>query len=241
MSNYFKFGNKITKDFNMHIEKYPAIKGATRKRTTVSVAGHNGDLHSDEGAYTNYKQPYACYFHGDVPTPEQAHAIRAWLHSSGEYLKLEDTYDPKYYRMATFIGPLDVNNYLNKYGRCTVYFDCAPQYFLKSGDFPVTFSQSGVISNPTSEKALPLIKVYGPEGSGTVTIGSVMVEIKSIDGELILDCEVEDAYKLVNGEKINENGNINAPNFPELLPGENTVSFAGTIKKIEIIPRWWEP
>lgn len=240
MSNYFCFGDHSSKDFDMHIEKIPAIKGATRKRTTVSVAGRNGDLHYDEDAFTNYKQPYECYFHGELPTPEQAHAIKAWLSSTGEYLRLEDTYDPKYYRMATFVGPLDVNNHLNKYGRCTVYFDCAPQCFLKSGEFPITFSQSGVIFNPTNKKALPLIKVYGPGGSGTVTVGSVTVTIKSIDGELILDCELEDAYKFVDGELSNENGNIHAPNFPVLLPGENAVSFAGTITKIEIVPRWWE-
>ena len=239
MSNYFRFGNHSSRDFDMHIEKIPAIKGATRKRTTASVAGRNGDLHYDEDAYTNYKQPYECYFHGDVPTPEQAHAIKAWLSGSGEYLKLEDTYDPKYYRMATFAGPLDVNNYLNKYGRCIVNFDCAPQCFLKSGDFPVTFWQHGMLFNPTSQKALPIITVYGT-GSGSVTIGMCTVTIKGIDGNMILDCEIEDAYKIVNGALSNENGNIHAPDFPKLLPGENTVSFAGDITKIEIVPRWWE-
>ena len=66
MSNHFRFGNKSTRDFDMHIEKIPAIMGATRKRTTVSVAGRNGDLHYTENAFTNYKQPYECYFHGGI-------------------------------------------------------------------------------------------------------------------------------------------------------------------------------
>lgn len=239
MSNYFKFGDHTSLDFDMHIEKVPAIKGATRRRTTVSVAGRNGDLHYDEDTFSNYKQPYECYFHGDLPTTEQAHAIKAWLHCSGEYLRLEDTYDPKYFRMATFIGPLDVNNHLNKYGRCTVYFDCAPQFFLKSGEFPVVISRAGVIDNPTSQKALPLITVYGT-GVGSVTIGSVTVEIKAIDGELILDCDTEDAYKWIDGDLSNENENIKAPDFPKLLPGENAVSFTGGITSVEITPRWWE-
>lgn len=239
MSNYFKFGNHTSFDFNMHIEKVPVIKGATRRRTTVSVAGRNGELHHDEDAFSNYKQSYECYFHGDLPTSEQAHAIKAWLHSSGQYLRLEDTYDPAYYRMATFSGPLDVSNYLNKYGRCTVHFDCAPQCFLKSGEFPVAFSSAGSIINPTSQKALPMIAVYGT-GTGSVTIGAVTVEIKAIDGELILDCDREDAYKVADGVLSNENGNIYAPDFPKLLPGENAVSFTGGITSVEITPRWWE-
>ena len=239
MSSYFRFGDHSTKDFDMHIEKIPAIKGSTRKRTTVSVPGRNGDLHYDEEAFSNYKQPYECYFHGCRPTPEQTHAIRAWLCASGEYLKLEDTYDPAYYRMATFVGPLDVNNYFNKYGRCTVYFDCAPQFFLKSGDDPVVFDRNSLIYNPTSQKALPLITVYGT-GAGTLTIGGYTVEIKYMQDCVMLDCDLEDAYKVTDGERSNQNANIYAPYFPKLLPGENTISFTGDIASVEIIPRWWE-
>ena len=76
MSHYFRFGDRSTLDFDMHIEKLPTIKGPTRKRTPIPVAGRNGDLHYDEDAYSNYTQSYECYFHGKVPTEEQTHAIR---------------------------------------------------------------------------------------------------------------------------------------------------------------------
>ena len=240
MNHYFIFGGKSTENFDMHIEKLPAVKGATRKRTTVSVPGRNGDLHYTEEAFTNYKQPYDCYFHGELPTAVQAHAIKAWLMASGKYLKLEDTYDPGPYRKATFIGPIDVDNYFNKYGRCTVYFDCAPLFFLKSGDHPVTFTATGAIYNPTSRTTLPLITVYG-SGAGTVTVGGVTVKIKEISTPMILDCDREDAYMTSDaGDSVNANANIYAPDFPKLKPGENTVTFAGGISKVEIIPRWWE-
>lgn len=239
MSNYFRFGGKSTRDFGMHIEKFPSIMGATRKRTTVSVAGRNGDLHYTENAFTNYKQPYECYFHGERPTPEQAHAIKAWLQNSGEYLRLEDTYDPTHYRMATYIGPLDITNHLNKYGRCTVYFDCAPQCFLKSGDLPVTFTAQGSIFNKTNQIALPLITVYGT-GAGTVTIGDVTVEIKAVEDQMVLNCELQDTYKLTDGVMVNQNLNIYAPDFPVLEPGDNVITFSGNVTRLEIVPRWWE-
>ena len=240
MSSYFSFGSQSSSDFDMHIEKLPAVKSAKRKRTTVSVPGRNGDLHYSEDAYTNYPQPYECYFHGKLPTPEQAHAIKAWLMPSGEYLRLEDSYDPRYYRMATFIGPVDVLNYINEFGRCTISFDCAPQCYLKSGEHPVKFVSAGGIFNPTSHKAKPIITVYG-YGTGKVIIGGTTVEIKAINGTMILDCDREDAYSMSDGgEMVNENGNIKAPYFPVLSPGENSVSFTGGIIHIEIVPRWWE-
>lgn len=239
MSSYFSFGPHSTEDFDMYIEKLPVVKSAKRKRTTVSVPGRNGDLHYSEEAFTNYTQPYECYFHGDVPTPKQAHAIKAWLMASGEYLRLEDSYDPQYYRMATYIGPLDVANYINEYGRCTVSFDCAPQCFLKSGEHPVEFLASGQLYNPTSQKAKPMITVYG-DGFGTITVNDTTIVVTKVDGTMILDCEREDAYSMdENGDVIDENSNIYAPVFPVLSSGENAVSFTG-FSRIEIVPRWWE-
>lgn len=239
MSHYFRFGDRSTLDFNMHIEKLPTIKGPTRKRTAVPVAGRNGDLHYDEDAYSNYTQSYECYFHGKLPTAEQTHLIREWLTASGGYLRLEDTYDPAHFRMASFVGPLDVDNYFNKYGRCKVNFDCAPQSFLKSGENPVLMEQSGVIHNPTGKVSLPLIKVIC-YGDGSVIIGNKRVDIKSIDGAIYLDCETENAYSLNDGIMDNKNKDVYAKNFPRLASGDNSVVLLGGVVSVEVIPRWWE-
>lgn len=240
MKSGFTFGPKCSWDFDMHVEKIPALKDATRRRTTFTVPGRNGDLHCTENAFTNYQQSYECYFHSERPAPEQAHAIKSWLHSTGAYQRLEDTYDPKYYRMATFVGPLDIENHLNKYGRCTVYFDCAPQCFLKSGEHATVLSASGSIYNHTNFTALPIIYVYG-KGAGTVTVGGVKVQIKDMTDQLIFDCEMQNAYRQVGqGTPENKNSSIYAPVYPTLLPGDNVVSFTGGVTKIEIIPRWWE-
>lgn len=239
MSHYFRFGECSTLDFDIHIEKLPTIMGPTRKRTTVPVAGRNGDLHYDEDAFSNYSQTYECYFHGKFPTAEQTHAIREWLTASGGYLRLEDTYDPSHFRMASFVGPLDVDNYFNKYGRCKINFDCAPQSFLKSGESPVLMEQIGVIHNPTGKVSLPLIKVIC-YGSGGLTIGNKHVEIKSMGGAFYLDCETENAYSFANGAMVNQNKYIHAVYFPRLSPGANEVTWYGGVVNIEIIPRWWE-
>lgn len=240
MNHGFQYGDKDTWDFDMYIERYPMITGTTRKRTTTPVAGRNGDLHYIEDAFLNYQRSYECYFHGSCPTPEVTHAVKGWLYGDGSYRRLSDTYDPDHYYLAAFAGPLNVQNYFNRYGRCTVTFDCDPRAFLCSGERPVVFEASGTIYNPTGFNAKPLVTVYG-SGAGNVTVGDATVEIKKLTDFIILDCETQNAYRQAgDGGAENKNGSIYAPDFPKLTPGSNAAHFTGGISKIEIIPRWWE-
>jgi len=239
MHDGFTFGVKSTWDYSIHVERYPRQAIPARKMKTFSVAGRNGDLHVMEDAWENYTQSYDIYFHGDLPMPEQAHAVKAWLMGTAGYQKLVDMYDPGHYRMAVFKGPMDIDNILNKYGRCTVNFDCAPQSYLTVGDNPVMFSAAGTLHNPTSFKSCPIITVRGT-AAGSVTVGSKTVEIKSITDPIILDCELMQAYSQPGeGAPVNQNANIYAPEFPTLGPGANPVAFTGGITNVEIIPRWW--
>ncbi len=240
MDNGFSFGGKATWDFpRMRVERYPSAPGAVRKHKTYSVPGRNGDLHSDEGAYQNYTQSYAVYFHGDRPTNEEAHKVKTWLLGAAGYQRLVDAYDPTHYRRAMVTGGLDITNHCNKYGKFTINFDCDPRSFLISGDDPVEFSAPGMISNPTAYTALPLITVRG-NGTGSVSVNGITVEIRAISGSIILDCETQNAYSVIGEAAENENGNIYAPEFPGLSPGENGVAFSGGITAVSIVPRWWE-
>lgn len=241
MHSGFQFGTKATWDFNMHVQKRPQQGAAKRRMQTFSVPGRNGELHIQEDSFENFPMDYYCYFHADnKPSPCQAHAIKSWLGASGAYQRLEDTYDPEHFRLATFTGPIDIENRLNRYGICTVSFDCDPRAFLKQGELPMSFSSPGEIYNPTNFPALPLITVIGTD-SGTVTIGEYTVKINAIDVPIILDCELQDAYSNpCEGAPANKNGDILAMPFPMLNPGANLISFAGGITGVEIIPRWWE-
>jgi phage-related protein len=235
----FVFGSHSSREFHLRIEKIPVIKMPARKMSRISVPGRNGDLHIDEGAFENYIQPYECYFHGPQAAPELAHAIKTWLATSGVYQRLEDTYDPDHYRLATYTGPMDIANILHKYGRCTINFDCAPQSFLKTGEQPLSFAAPGVLYNPTGFPSRPLVVVHG-SGQGSVTIGDCTVTVKQIQDHIILDCDLQHAYRqTAEAELENMNGCISAPTFPVLGPGESRITWTGDITHLEITPRWW--
>lgn len=231
----FSYNGRSTKDFHVRVERYPKLGSPARKLETVQVPGRNGDLHMEQDAFHNYTQPYEIYFHGPAASPEQAHAIKAWLMGSKGYRRLEDVYDPAHFRLAAFSGPMDISNWLNKYGRCTVQFDCKPQAFLKSGEAAVSLNGPASLHNPCAFASKPLIRVFG-SGSGVLAVNETEVTIHAIDQYVDLDCDLQNAFRDLE----NKNSEIYAPEFPQLVPGENTVSWTGGISRVEIIPRWWE-
>lgn len=217
---------------NLTVERYPGRPRPTKKYSVISVPGRNGDLHIDTGAYTNYQQYYDIGIRGKAEGLSMAaRNVADWLYGPTGYQRLEDSYEPDIFRMAYFAGPLDVENMLNVLGRASIEFNCKPQRYLKSGEIPV--SATSGIYNPTAFPALPIINISGG-GAGRLQIGRYVVEIKSFDGNLTLDSETQNAYYGTT----NLNGTISAPEFPQLVAGDNEISYTGAWT-IEIIPRWW--
>ena len=241
MRSKFEFAGRCSDEFQLTVERLPGITAPAKKYTAVAVPGRNGDLHISDGTYQNFTQSYTCWFRGpNADSAQLAHAIKEWLlGSQGEQI-LRDSYDPDHFHRATFLGPMDIEQKLRGYGRCTVSFSCAPQAFLESGKIKVNFDNAGVLHNPTVFTALPIIIPRGGT-TGTVTVNDVTVEIKSFDDYLILDCELQNAYTLseMTGSPVNQNQHIYAPKFPVLSPGDNYISYSGDVDSVEIIPRWW--
>ena len=239
MNAYFNFNGHSTLEFGMAVESRPNQNAPKRRRTAISIPGRNGNLHYDEDIFENIDVTYNVWFRGDVPTPEQAHAVKSWLLSQKGYSRLEDKYDPDRFRLASFAGPMNISDILGRYGRCKIKFDCDPRCFLKSGEFPVNLENGGVLYNPTAFVAKPQIYIYG-DGAGCLTVEGVTVTIHDMTTGTMLDCENELARALGDvGQSMD--GDIYAPEFPELQPGENRVTFSGGITYVQIIPRWWEP
>ena len=56
-----------------------------------------------------------------------------------------------------------------------------------------------------------------------------------------IDLEIGEAYKYYNDGLIPLNSIVHMPaKLPTLLPGDNTISFDGTITSLKVIPRWWK-
>ena len=88
------------------------------------------------------------------------------------------------------------------------------------------------ITNPGAVDSEPLIRVYG-NGDITLMVGTQIVELEGIDGQIFLDSEIQEAYKGTTSMNVAMSGE-----FPKLLPGMNAVSRTGNVTSIVITPRW---
>lgn len=240
MDNGFMFGDRATWDFPiLKVEKYPNIPAPAKRFETYSVPGRSGDLHIFECSFANISKSYDCYFHADFLVSEVAHEIKRWLLANQGYQRLVDAYDGEHYHRATVLNEITFENWMNKYARFTVNFSCDPRAFLLSGDHSLSLEESGsILTNGFSFPAKPIVTVYG-SGSGTLTVGARTVTLLDIGGEIILDSEDMEAYRITNGVAESQNRNISAPEFPELFPGENMISWSGGVERVEIVPRWY--
>lgn len=227
------FNNKSSADCRIQVAHPPGYAYPERDYTITHIPGRNGDIIQDNGCYKNVERTYEVSF--DAPNEDfatYANAVSAWLHSTTGYARLEDSYEPNYYRMATYQESNIFENLYNQAGTATIVFECKPQRFLKTGDNIITIQNSLTIMNPTGFEAYPLFKVTGT--SGVLTVNGNSITFSSIDNFVMLDCELQDAYK----ENINKNSTISGT-FPVLKTGSNTISWTGNISSVTMKPRWW--
>ena len=227
------FNNKSSADCRIQVAHPPGYAYPERDYTITHIPGRNGDIIQDNGCYKNVERTYEVSF--DAPNEDfatYANAVSAWLHSTTGYARLEDSYEPNYYRMATYQESNIFENLYNQAGTATIVFECKPQRFLKTGDNTITIQNSLTIMNPTGFEAYPLFKVTGT--SGVLTVNGNSITFSSIDDFVMLDCELQDAYK----ENINKNSIISGT-FPVLQTGSNTISWTGDISSVTMKPRWW--
>lgn len=227
------FNNKSSADCRIQVAHPPGYAYPERDYTITHIPGRNGDIIQDNGCYKNVERTYEVSF--DAPNEDfatYANAVSAWLHSTTGYARLEDSYEPNYYRMATYQESNIFENLYNQAGTATIVFECKPQRFLKTGDNIIAIQNSLTIMNPTGFEAYPLFKVTGT--SGVLTVNGNSITFSSINGFVMLDCELQDAYK----ENINKNSTISGT-FPVLKTGSNTISWTGNISSVTMKPRWW--
>lgn len=230
------FNGISSEEFAIQVEHPPGYETPEKDYEITHIPGRNGDIYVDKGSYQNVSRSYDLAIGNENKDfTIMANFISEWLNSSSGYAKLEDSYEPEYYRLATYKSGGTIDNILQHAGRITVSFDCKPQRFLKSGDNPVIISRTSKLRNPTRFNSLPIIRVNG-SGKGILRIGNYTVTISNITSYLTINSELQDVYK----DTQNCNSLVTLSNgFPKLDKGENEISFSGGITSVEVMPKWW--
>ena len=231
--------NGVTSDdLHVIVASHPKYTIPERKMEVVSVPGRSGDIIITQDAYENVTQEYDLALIGlNESLPQTVREVMEWLMKPTGYARLEDTYYPDTFRFAYFQGGVDIVNRFNTVGRAKVSFSCKPQRFLRIGEWPILASSGMKLTNQSVYTAKPLFIVKGT-GTASITVGSYSMSISSIETEIDIDCETQNAYY----GSTNKNNVLSVTNgkFPVLAAGDTQISWTGSgVTSVTIIPRWW--
>lgn len=235
------FNNKSSSELGLEVETFPTYSIPEKEYDVIHVPGRNGDILINNNTFRNVSKQYKVSVAAlSTPYYHKMNDVAEWLYSASGYSRLEDSYEPDYYRMACYRESNNIENLFNQAGRATITFDCKPQRYLKVGDDAEEFTTSGVITNPTSFASFPIIRVYSSNSMfGTVTIGGYSFILVQSTGHTCIEVnseiqDVYDGYSNMNSAII-----LNGGEFPKLMPGNTSISFTSNINKVEVIPKWW--
>lgn len=241
-------------DVGMVVEHYPKPIIPRRKIEVQSVPGRNGDIILEQDAFENYEQPYSVFLDAKHigGLSQVMPKLSDWLLGNKGYQKLEDSYFPDVYRMAYYSGGSEFISIFNEYGEGTLTFNCAPEKYLKSGDYFIPIASGTVIRNPTAFAAFPIIRVVL---KGKTSTSSTLVGTISFNGTVVITITVPASSTSSSGWTINIDtknyactGASTGVNRSGWLTGsyenmklekETAITFNSNITSILLKPRWW--
>lgn len=244
LGNYFEFNDTSSLDMGLHVAKRVKKRIPQKRVTTYSIPGRSSDLHQWDGAYENYEIVYECFFAPDTgkQLADRAHDIAEWLHNAPFESRLEDSYDDDVYRLGSYIGGAEIEDIMGAVGLVKITFDVAAPAYLKSGETALTITNGGLLNNPTARESLPLIELVGSV-SGLVKIGdySLTIVFPGMDTHtLLVDCDIREAWEVVDGVEVYSNTVVATKKFPRIAPGTNKIEITGGIESVRVYPRWWK-
>lgn len=227
---WFKFNGVDSRQMGIIVTAMPPTVRPARRIGSVTIAGRNGSLHTDEGVYDSYSRSMECA----VINRERIDEIAAWLVGNGEIVFSTEP-DKVYHVMIS--NKIDISAMMRTFQKFRVTLDTQPFKYSVNA-FNDTIELEGdraetVIHNKGTVYSDPTITVYG---SGTVRliINDTEITLRDIDGYITINSEMMEVYR---GDA-SQNSKYGAMDFPRLEPGENSISWTGNVEEIVIEPKW---
>ncbi|PFJ19023.1 phage tail protein [Bacillus cereus] len=221
-----RIDSKLGSDFQLCMVERPEIPTAKEKVEFIEIPGReNGTLTKKQG-YGDVTFKIIFNLLEDYNIKQLLRRIKAWLLTA----KILSFTDDNVYRKIKSVEIGDINNEIEEYGFFEVTFVADPyEYAIQQ---PLEFTTAMTIVNYGTFDSLPKFTIYG---SGTITmqINGISFQLKNVNGSVVVDSELKECYSGTTPMNQNMIGK-----FPVFKTGENTISWTGTVTKIELETRW---
>jgi len=206
------------------VNKLPPVIKAQKDIKKIEVEGRDGFLTQDNGTYKSIVKPVEC----TIFNSEDIDFICSWLDGSADVIFSNEP--DKIYK-ATIINQVPFEKIAATFHKLIIQFDCQPHKYSVEND-PIILTIAQTIFNPTNTSSKPIIKIYG-NGNINLNVNSNVVNLTNVSGYVTINSELVDAYK----DTLLFNNSMNGE-FPELIKGNNIISWNGAVTKVEILTNW---
>ena len=224
---WFTFNGVDSREMGVIVTAMPETVRAERRIESITVAGRNGSLHTDEGVYESYDRTMECALIKRARLDE----ITAWLVGSGEMTF--STEPDKVYRV-TIANKISIAQMMRVFQKFQVVMDTQPfKYSVNAAGDALELTAPTTIRNSGTVYSEPLITVYG-SGDITLTVNGADFPLYGVQESITIDSEMMEVFK----GNTNQNGKYGGAEFPRFEVGQNEIRWTGNVSKIKIQPRW---
>lgn len=179
--NSITFGGVNSADFGIYISGEGVFNAPKRDVEMITIPGRNGAFALDNGRFENIEVTYPAFnFEPDDYDTfmQNLSDFRNAICAQRGYQRLTDTFHPDEYRMATYIGGLEIKPVkYNTASEFNIVFDCKPQRWLKDGETAITMASGDTLTNPTLFESSPLLETAG---SGSIQFNGYEIEFEGV-------------------------------------------------------------
>ncbi len=231
MLNWFDWNGTRCTDYGIQVTELPPITIPSERATFTAIPGRSGSLVTLEGdaVYDDMVLSVTCVLSDSTQIP----AICSWLMGSGN-VTFANRQGGHY--KARVVNQISFDKILrgNPHREFTVNFRCQPFWYVDDVA-PFVFTTSGrFINNPGTVFSEPIITVNGT-GDISLIIGMTICSLYDVSGSITLDSTLMEAYQ--GNSVIGMNSHMSG-DFPILQPGQNAVSWTGSVSRVDIQPNW---
>jgi phage-related protein len=226
MNSFIWKGRDSYIDFGIIITQLPPETVPEENIEEIPIPGRDGDLTIDYKTKKPYPLPVTC----TLIDFSKINEIKAWLSGSGDLVL---NWQPDFKYKATSFTRIDIAQSVETLGEFLLVWKVQPHKYEVSNNV-LTFATSPVSLYNAGENCKPIIKIFGT-GDIDLTINSNVIHLTGIVDYITIDSDIGDCYKdtdpIWNNHMSGE--------FPEFIGySYNTISWVGTVTKIEVTPNW---
>jgi phage-related protein len=163
--------------------------------------------------------------------------VKVWLDMSN-YSDFTYNFDPHYMYQTIVVSP-PVFTGTHKNGTWTPFeFTISVRPFKTARVGLKWQTNKKMIHNTEAYPSKPIIKIVG-SGDITFSINNKKYELTNVGNEIIIDSQLEESYRVVDGVLEIQDHKTKFLDFPILSKGVNTFRWSGNVQEFNLQPRWW--